>query len=1024
MNPTRAIILNQDLNYAEKLSNNLHGLGYESTLTSNSAECLDLIRKMQPQILIWGVELDIHSKKKIKEIKNSEAGAFLSVIVLTNAERVELYEKIEAQHYGVDDIIQKSTDFAELKSKIYIHRTYAKELEHSSKKIERYRQLSEISFNLMLSQGLDNLFEMGMDYLTHIHPLNFLFFCVFTPTLEDFTYLNVYSSRQKSETNIEKIRNHQIWQNYFLNRPVLETEEVTAPVVLKCFSEWEFEFEKVQQYPLQYKGKTLGVILLSFSSGKHIDSDEQLMLAAFIQVLAYRITEIRRFYGLDRHSKKEMLDLKNFFQRPADDEILSFLSMQLIKMLQADICMYATYHEGFRFLYPKLLYQGEKTANQFEKEKPPVLLIKDFPTFENVLTEKKRVIIDLVRQDTVVDLKNLPGFKDFTIKNIVIYPIFVAQAVQGFFVLGRESIIKKFNRQEIESTEHLIEIATEALEENDILRQAKLTVKQLEKIFELGMELTLDVSIDNILKKICTAIRRTLGWNVVILDIKDPYKTTFKTINILGLKESDYQAMIKAASYPVFEKRIPAAHKIANSYFFDHLNQTVSDESKQTSSIYSQMVGTEWNDQDWIYVPISSRGRMLGMISLNDPVERLRPSEDRIRSIEFFANQAAVVIENAHLFEQLKSSELRYRILAETMTMGLVTCDLKGRILYVNNSLTRMLKFNSKEDLLQKEIYDLCDSNSIHKMEKELIQAISTDRMPDKKEDTVGVEIELSACDGETIPFMIYTSPLYQQDQRVGFFGVLSDLRNQKKIERMRADFNSMIVHDLRSPLNIIQGYVDIVRTEVVGQINEEQSELLGIAKENVFKLLRLIDNFLIASKLEAGHMEIQPEMNSINSMLETMYDHFQVLAKEKDIKLVKVLDQNIPYISFDKFRLEQVIRNYLSNALKFTPPGGTITITNQLKKKKNELTNDIDLFVDVAISDTGVGISEKEISKVFNKYEQTEAGKDASLKGTGLGLAICREVIELHKGEVWVKSKLNEGSTFGFTLPIQKFTI
>jgi signal transduction histidine kinase len=233
-----------------------------------------------------------------------------------------------------------------------------------------------------------------------------------------------------------------------------------------------------------------------------------------------------------------------------------------------------------------------------------------------------------------------------------------------------------------------------------------------------------------------------------------------------------------------------------------------------------------------------------------------------------------------------------------------------------------------------------------------------------------------------------------------------------------------MIVHDLRSPLNIIQGYVDIVRNEVVGNINEEQAELLTIAKENVYKLLKLIDNFLIASKLEVGHLDIEPESNSINSLIDELYEHYQVLTKEKNLKLMKNLDQNVPMLNIDKFRIEQVIRNYLSNALKFTPPEGKITISSKLFKKKNTITGEMDMFVDVDVQDTGVGISKEELKKVFNKYEQTEAGKDASLKGTGLGLAICREVIELHHGEVWVESKLNEGSKFGFTLPIESIDI
>ena len=549
-------------------------------------------------------------------------------------------------------------------------------------------------------------------------------------------------------------------------------------------------------------------------------------------------------------------------------------------------------------------------------------------------------------------------------------------------------------------------------------------MKQLERIFELGTELTLDLTLDAILQKMCNAIRRTLGWNVVILDLRNQYDNSYKTINVLGIKDTDYQKLKDQKQSPPFKNRIDTSYKISNSYFFDH-KQVESKNDEEVKKNYSRIIGTEWNDKDWVYVPITSRGKVLGMFSLNDPVERVKPNEERIKSIEYFANQAAVIIENTELFDRLKSSELRYRLLAETMTMGLVTCDIAGKILYLNNSLIRILRYESKKDLANRKIYDLCSSNTVHKLQKEVIRTLGEKHKEvEEQHEVQGLEIELLAKDQENIPFMIYTSPFYQQKQKIGFFAVLADLRNQKKIERLRADFNSMIVHDLRSPLNIIQGYVDIVRNEVVGSINEEQGELLTIAKENVYKLLKLIDNFLIASKLEAGHMEIEPESNSMNALIEELFDHYLVLTKEKKLQLNKNLNEHIPILNFDKFRIEQVIRNYLSNALKFTPPEGVITISSNLNKKKNSLTGEMDMYVDVSVKDTGVGISKEELKKVFNKYEQTEAGKDASLKGTGLGLAICREIIELHNGEVWVESKLNEGSTFGFTLPIKSIAI
>ena len=130
-------------------------------------------------------------------------------------------------------------------------------------------------------------------------------------------------------------------------------------------------------------------------------------------------------------------------------------------------------------------------------------------------------------------------------------------------------------------------------------------------------------------------------------------------------------------------------------------------------------------------------------------------------------------------------------------------------------------------------------------------------------------------------------------------------------------------------------------------------------------------------------------------------------------------LDDKISFMQFDRMRIEQVLNNYLSNALKFTDPGGKITISSRLVKEKNELTDEELMAVHVAVKDTGVGIPKEEQDKVFSKYEQTEAGKDASLKGTGLGLAISKEIITLHKGRVWLESEPGKGSTFYFSLPI-----
>ena len=1006
-------IISENPSLFQKLYVNLKGVGYTIENLPPDEQTVRKIQQRPPDIILWTTPVTDEVIRLILRLRSQVDELRTGIYLLFSDRAPGLNERLEVMKAGVNEIISVREDFNELKTKILLRESAWRKSHHQTLNLLK---LVDTNYNLMISQGLENLCELASDYLMSSYRPALLIFSVSGKQPNEFDYLNVMTSEDKAESVKEKIELSPLWRQYLLHPENLIGHDVTSTPILQSLPKLGIKAVKLNQFALQYKEQILGVLILGMD--ELFDMEDQESLVAFSQALSYRITEVRRFYGLQKYGGKKESDFESYFERPNEDEILSQLSQQLMKVLAADICVYLNYHEGFRFLSPKYLFKGDRPKNFIDKEKPPVLMLKDFPTFGQMLGTRKVKILDLLDEKSAAEISQLPGMEHKQMKNVVIFQIEVADQVQGFMILARESIIKKFLNKEIDDSEKLIQSATRALEEDRILKQAKLTIKQLERIFDLGTELTLDVELDNILKKICGAIRRTLGWNVVILDIKSAFDETFKTVGLLGLKDADYQNLIKGDNYPIFKSRLDTAIKISNSYFFDHtrLKNKKQDEDESPRG--------EWNDNDWVYVPIMSRGKQLGMISLNDPVERRRPSVERIRSIEYFANQAAVVIENTELFEQLRSSELRYRMLAETMTMGLVTCNTSGKILYMNNSLVRMLKYEDIEKLLGKKFYEFCAEASRPRLEKEILKTLTdVERITEQAEEVSGVEIELAAKDGELIPFMIYASPFYQQNEKIGFFGVLSDLRNQKKIERMRADFNSMIVHDLRSPLNIIQGYVDIVRTEVVGTINEEQGELLTIAKENVYKLLKLIDNFLIASKLEAGHLEIEPETNSLNNLLETIFDHYQVLAKEKNIRLVKNLDENIPYLSFDKFRMEQVLRNYLSNALKFTPPEGTITLSSKLRKQEAE-NGDLEMFVDASVTDTGVGISEQEMSKVFNKYAQTEAGKDAQLKGTGLGLAICREIVELHKGEVWVKSILHEGSTFGFTLPINSLEL
>ena len=1018
MAEAKVLLFHKDSKVLKTLSVALSNSNFSVVSSSDKKYTIELARQEKPHFLIWGGELNQQAKKAIRELKQSEIGDEISIIAAAENSDVKIYDRIEAQHYGIDDYIPLFEDVTEIQSRIQFHQKLLGQLKFSKSRVSRFKKLSQTTLSLMLTRGIVNICETLNDYFTSEYDLRFHAIVVDSARMGEFDYFNFSNPSGDLAVSVDAVKIDKIWKDHFAAAKELEKGEVADVEVIKRFKSWGLKFDKLYQFPLEPRGKSVGAVVFAMQDGIQMDSEEETLLAALTRAAAQRLIEVKRIYSLDRDATKSGTDDKNYFEKPSEDEILVLLSKLIISKYHTDVCLYINYHEGFKFLYPKFCYLGDQHNNQFEKDRPPVLLIKDFSIFETIVTDKKTAILDLKQETRAQDLKKLPVIEGLEINHIIIFALSVGQTLQGFFILGRESFLKKFSKSEILEIEKLISQAAAALEENQILKQAKLTVKQLNRIFDLGSELTLDLALDKILKRICDAIRRTLAWNVVILDIKSQYDETYSNVEILGLNDKVYKNLIDIAGYPPFESREAVSFPISNSYFFDH-KQKYSEADPSLMQIYQEQIGSEWKDEDWVYVPIRSRGNLLGVLSLNDPVERKRPTEERIRSVEYFANQAAVIIENYELIEGVKSSELKYRLLAETMTMGLVTCDPNRKIIYVNQSLAQLLKYEDPDQMIQNNLSDFCTATSRHTLIKGVHDTLQRGEDSTDNE-SEGFELEMVAKDGEEIPFMIYMSPFFQHGKKVGFFGVLADLRNQKKIERLKADFNSMIVHDLRSPLNIIQGYVDIVRTEVVGSITEEQAELLTIAKENVFKVLKLIDNFLIASKLEAGHFQIEPSINSLNGLIETLWDHYQVLANEKKIKLEKELDDSLPLISFDKFRIEQVVRNFLSNALKFTPPEGQITITTKLKKEKNKETDEVQMFANVVVTDTGVGIAEEELNKVFNKYEQTEAGKDASLKGTGLGLAICREIVELHRGEVWVTSQLHQGSNFGFSLPIQ----
>src|SRR4051794_21112110 len=221
-----------------------------------------------------------------------------------------------------------------------------------------------------------------------------------------------------------------------------------------------------------------------------------------------------------------------------------------------------------------------------------------------------------------------------------------------------------------------------------------------------------------------------------------------------------------------------------------------------------------------------------------------------------------------------------------------------------------------------------------------------------------------------------------------------------------KSEFLASMSHELRTPLNAVIGFSDVLLERMFGDLNERQEEYVRDIRDSGRHLLDLINEILDLSKVEAGRMELEPVALSLPELLE----HAMALVRERAARQAQSVSLDVATgvgtVWADEIKLKQVVVNLLTNAVKFTPSGGSVTVVARVERDE----------VVVTVSDTGVGIAVEDQARIFAAFQRGD--RRASVEGTGLGLTLSKRFVELHGGRIWVKSAPGEGSTFGFAIP------
>jgi signal transduction histidine kinase/HAMP domain-containing protein len=412
---------------------------------------------------------------------------------------------------------------------------------------------------------------------------------------------------------------------------------------------------------------------------------------------------------------------------------------------------------------------------------------------------------------------------------------------------------------------------------------------------------------------------------------------------------------------------------------------------------------------------------------LSLPILRLSEAARKISRRDFEVAAALAKIRTGDEIEELSGSFgemaveiMRYdemqvdKLIAEktkteavilAMTDALIMTDTEGRIQLYNSAAKKLLRLG--DTAVGEPVWNfLSDANMRAAFENAVNNPASVPR-------------EVSIAAPNAINYYTASSNMVLHPQKkttIGVVAILRDITLEKEIDNMKDIFLHSITHDLRNPMTSIRGFLKFLRDGVGGPVTDQQKKMLDTMDRSSQKLLSMINDILDIAKLESGKMRLETDYANLAQIAKNASNILEAMLVKKNIKFAIVPTGGMEDMRFkmDTAMLERVFINLISNAVKFTPESGGITVNIERTASKTE-EGEREL-ARVSVIDTGEGIPADYVEKIFDKFQQVAGQKRG---GTGLGLTICKHIVEAHGGKIWAESKLGEGSKFIFTLPI-----
>ncbi len=469
---------------------------------------------------------------------------------------------------------------------------------------------------------------------------------------------------------------------------------------------------------------------------------------------------------------------------------------------------------------------------------------------------------------------------------------------------------------------------------------------------------------------------------------------------LVALRESDSTTMSIRASFGVPAQLLPRFAPLLAGFDASRSDDLIPDLQARLARV-SQAVLLPLNQA--VALPLAFEDRLLGVIYLFRSGSIAFSGADRSALVSF-ADQAAIAVRNAQLYQQLRAETQRLNAVIEHSANGIMILDPGLKITAFNRALSRITGWEVERALGQpcyrvmplEEVVGqtLCGPGS------EPVQF--TDGAPSVSE---GVLVRPA---GSRVALSVTYTPLYNEDGELrNIIANVVDITRFREAEEMKSTFISIVSHELKTPVALIKGYAGTLTREDAEWDRETVREGLQIIDEEADRLTALIDDLLDASRIQTGAFRIDRSDVCLPKLAAEVIERFKVQAPAHHF----VLDFPPDYANLygDEERLRQVFANLLNNALKYAPNGGEIRIGGWVEGEEAV----------TYVADEGVGIAPEEQAKVFQRFYRVDSGLRRTTQGTGLGLFLCKSIVEAHGGRIWLRSEAGKGTTVFFALPL-----